>query len=93
MGANFNLVRNDNTNANAKKTAAMYLNLSIELPDGTKLQLGEKGVALYAERRSDAAHIKRLTEGGDEALQGLLKKLRISIWTPGNQPDVTDVGY
>lgn len=81
------------TNANFKK-ADVYANFFIEMADGTKISFGEKGIALYADKRVDAAHIKRLQEGGAEAMESLLKNLKCSLYFANEvKPPVSSVGY
>lgn len=76
------------------KQPDVYANFYIELADGTKISFGDKGVALYADKRVDAAHIKRLQEGGPEAMESLLKNLKCSLYFVNEaKPPVSSVGY
>ena len=76
------------------KKADVYANFFIELEDGTRINFGDKGIALYADKRTDAAHIKRLQEGGAEAMESLLNNLKCSLYFANEvKPPVSSVGY
>ena len=92
MAVNFNTASSANT-AVKFKTADVFANFHVELADGTKIQFGGKGIGLYLDRATDAAHIKRLTEGGPEAHAALMKVLRVTLHTVGEQTPVSDIGY
>lgn len=94
MAVTFTPSSSTTTNTANFKKADVYANFFIEMADGTKISFGEKGIALYGDKRTDAAHIKRLTEGGPEALEALMKNLKVSLYFANEQkPAISSVGY
>jgi hypothetical protein len=82
------------TTEQARIVPDAYINLHIVNDDGTRgRSVGAKGIALYSSKAFDKALIKRLTEGGEEALAAMKGKLGITFYIAGQEVSESAVGF
>lgn len=78
----------------ARATPDAYINLHLINEDGSRgRSIGAKGIALYSGKSFDKALIKRLTEGGDEAIAAMKGKLGITFYVAGTEVSESEVGF